>query len=160
MNFQRERYGSGTQSSYITKLFHDLIPALFSLRCATATNSFNCCTPITPPDSSKACAMLGQEPLAVGDLILTEVLQGFPDEMVFNEVRRLLTSLTVVELGGQGIAIQAARNFRALRNLGVTVRKTIDTIIATRCLASRYVLLHNDRDFQPFVDHLGLRVAV
>jgi predicted nucleic acid-binding protein len=47
-----------------------------------------------------------------------------------------------------------------LRSLGVTVRKTIDTIIATRCIRSRYVLLHNDRDFDPFVDHLGLRVVV
>jgi predicted nucleic acid-binding protein len=104
--------------------------------------------------------LLSREPLAIGDLILTEVLQGFSDEKAFNEARNLLTSLTVIQLGGQEIAIQAARNFRALRSLGVTVRKTIDTIIATRCIASRYSLLHNDRDFDPFVDHLGLRVVV
>jgi predicted nucleic acid-binding protein len=104
--------------------------------------------------------LLSREPLAIGDLILTEVLQGFSDEKAFNEARNLLTSLTVIQLGGQEIAIQAARNFRALRSLGVTVRKTIDTIIATRCIASRYSLLHNDRDFGPFVDHLGLRVVV
>ena len=104
--------------------------------------------------------LLSREPLAIGDLILTEVLQGFSDEKAFNEARNLLTSLTVIQLGGQEIAIQAARNFRALRSLGVTVRKTIDTIIATRCIASRYSLLHNDRDFHPFVDHLGLRVVV
>jgi hypothetical protein len=66
----------------------------------------------------------------------------------------------VVELGGEEIAIQAAKNFRALRKLGVTVRKTIDTVIATRCIKSGYVLLHNDRDFEPFVKHLGLRVVV
>ena len=71
----------------------------------------------------------------------------------------MLTSLTVVELGGRQIALQAAKNFRALRKLGVTVRKTIDTVIATRCIASGYTLLHNDRDFDPFVKHLGLRVA-
>ena len=104
--------------------------------------------------------LLSEEPLAIGDLILTEVLQGFSDEAAFNQTRRLLTSLTVVELGGQEIAIQAARNFRTLRSLGVTVRKTIDTIIATRCITSKYVLLHNDEDFHPFVDHLGLRVAI
>jgi predicted nucleic acid-binding protein len=104
--------------------------------------------------------LLSREPLAIGDLILTEVLQGFSDEKAFNKARNLLTSLTVIQLGGQEIAIQAARNFRALRSLGVTVRKTIDTIIATRCIASRYSLLHNDRDFGPFVDHLGLRVVV
>lgn len=104
--------------------------------------------------------LLGREPLAIGDLILTEVLQGFPDERLFNEARRMLTALTVVELAGQEIAIKAARNFRALRNAGVTVRKTIDTIIATRCIESRYDLLHNDRDFDAFVKHLGLRVVV
>ena len=70
----------------------------------------------------------------------------------------MLTSLTVVILGGEAIAIMAARNFRKLRALGVTVRKTIDTVIATWCIESGYSLLHNDRDFDPFVKHLGLRV--
>jgi len=105
-------------------------------------------------------ALLGQEPLAIGDLILTEVLQGFSDERDFNKARIMLTSLMVVELGGEEIAIQAAKNFRALRKLGVTVRKTIDTVIATRCIKSGYVLLHNDRDFEPFARHLGLRVVI
>src|ERR1019366_1938766 len=103
--------------------------------------------------------MLGHQPLAIGDLMLTEVFQGFAKERDFNEARKLLTSLIVVELGGEEIAIEAARNFRALRKLGLTVRKTIDTVIATRCIASGYDLLHNDRDFDPFVTHLGLRVV-
>lgn len=103
--------------------------------------------------------LLGREPLAIGDLILTEVLQGFGDERDFNQARKMLTSLMVVELAGQEIAIQAARNFRALRKAGVTVRKTIDTVIATRCIESGYDLLHSDRDFEPFVKHLGLRVV-
>jgi predicted nucleic acid-binding protein len=104
--------------------------------------------------------LLGQQLLAIGDLILTEVLQGFDNERDFNEARKMLTSLVVVELGGQEIAIQAAKNFRALRRRGVTVRKTIDTVIATRCIESGYDLLHNDRGFDPFAKHLGLRVAV
>ncbi len=104
--------------------------------------------------------LLGHELLAIGDLILTEVLQGFEDERDFNEAKELLTSLIVVELGGQEIAIQSAKNFRALRTLGLTVRKTIDTVIATRCIESRYDLLHNDMDFDPFATHLGLRVVV
>ena len=104
--------------------------------------------------------LLGEELLAIGDLILTEVLQGFHDEGDFNQARKLLTSLQVVDLGGEEIAIQAARNFRSLRRLGVTVRKTIDTVIATRCIESGYDLLHNDRDFDPFARHLGLRVVV
>ena len=103
--------------------------------------------------------LLGNEPLAIGDLILTEVLQGFADETDFNEARKMLTSLVVVELGGQDVAIQAAKNFRTLRRKGATVRKTIDTVIATRCIESGYDLLHNDRDFDPFAKHLGLRLA-
>jgi predicted nucleic acid-binding protein len=105
-------------------------------------------------------ALLGREPLAIGDLMLTEVLQGFTDEQACSQARKMLTSLTIVELGGQEIAIQAAKNFRALRSRGVTVRKTIDSIIATRCIESGYDLLHNDRDFDPFAKHLGLRVVV
>ena len=87
------------------------------------------------------------------------MLQGFDNDRDFNDARKMLTSLLVVELGGQGIAIQAAKNFRALRRLGMTVRKTIDTVIATRCIKSGYELLHNDRDFDPFAKYLGLRVA-
>jgi len=104
--------------------------------------------------------LLGREPLAIGDFMLTEVLQGSADERAFNAARKMLTSLMIVELGGLKIAIQAAKNFRTLRSRGVTVRKTIDTVIATRCIESGYELLHNDRDFDPFAKHLGLRVVV
>jgi predicted nucleic acid-binding protein len=109
--------------------------------------------------TDKLDSLLGREPLAIGDLILTEVLQGFPYERDFNRARKLLAALTVVQLGGEEIAVQAARNFRTLRKRGVTVRKTIDTIIATRCIESGYELLHSDRDFDAFAEHLGLRVA-
>jgi predicted nucleic acid-binding protein len=112
------------------------------------------------PQTERLDGLLGQQPLAIGDLILTEVLQGFSGEREFNQARRMLTSLTVVELGGVEIAIQTARNFRSLRRRGVTVRKTIDTVIATRCIESGYELLHNDRDFDPFAKYLGLRVVV
>jgi predicted nucleic acid-binding protein len=104
--------------------------------------------------------LLGSEQLAIGDLILTEVLQGFTSERDFRAAEQMLTSLQIVELGGREIAIQAAKNFRVLRKAGVTVRKTIDTVIATRCIESGYELLHDDRDFDPFVRHLGLRAAV
>jgi predicted nucleic acid-binding protein len=104
--------------------------------------------------------LLDREPLAIGDLILTEVLQGFADDRDFNQATKLLTSLITVAPGGQEIAIQAAKNFRELRRLGVTVRKTIDAVIATRCIESGFHLLHNDRDFDPFAKYLGLRVVV
>jgi predicted nucleic acid-binding protein len=111
------------------------------------------------PQTETLDGLLNSEPLAIGDLILTEVLQGFSSERDFNKARELLTSLIVVDLGGQEIAIQAAKNFRTLREIGITVRKTIDTVIATRCIESGYDLLHNDRDFDPFVKYLGLRAA-
>ena len=109
------------------------------------------------PQADKLDALLGSVPLAVGDLILTEVLQGCGTDKEFNEVRRLLLSLTVVSLGGQDVAIEAARNYRRLRSLGVTVRKTVDTVIATRCIVDKLELLHSDRDFDVFEQHLGLR---
>ena len=112
------------------------------------------------PQTERLDALLGSEPLVVGDLILAEVLQGFGSERDFNQARKLLTALDVVDLGGQDIAIQAARNFRTLRAKGLTIRKTIDTLIATRCIESDYSLLFSDRDFEPFVEHLGLRSAM
>ena len=105
-------------------------------------------------------ALLGSEPVAVGDLMLAEVLQGFGSDRDFDVARKLLTSLDVIDIGGREIALAAARNFRALRTLGVTVRKTIDTLIATRCILSGFSLLYSDRDFDPFVKHLGLRSAL
>ena len=112
------------------------------------------------PCVAKLDELLGRQPLAIGDLILTEVLQGFRNERDFETARRLLTSLTIIELGGTEVAIQSARNFRALRKRGVTIRKTIDTVIATLCIEDGYELLHDDRDFDPFVEHLGLRSVI
>ena len=103
--------------------------------------------------------LLGREPLAIGDLILAEVLQGFDSDRDFKAAQRLLTTLQIVEIGGREIAIQAARNYRLLRGHGVTVRKTIDTMIATRCIESGFDLLHSDRDFDAFAAYLGLRVV-
>ena len=112
------------------------------------------------PEAETLDSLLSTEPIATGDLILTEVLQGFVSDRDFNQAKKLLTSLVIVDLAGQDIAIQAARNFRVLRALGITVRKTIDTVIATRCIQSRLSLLYSDRDFDSFVEHLGLRSAL
>jgi predicted nucleic acid-binding protein len=111
------------------------------------------------PATDRLDELLSQEILAIGDLILAEVLQGFADDRQFSVGLRILSSLPVVEIGAREIAIQAARNFRTLRKAGITVRKTIDILIATWCFESRYELLHDDRDFDSFEKHLGLRVA-
>lgn len=109
------------------------------------------------PQSDRLDALLGIEPVAAGDVMLTEVLQGFTSDRAFDQALRLMDSLAIIEIGAAQIAIQAARNFRTLRARGVTVRKTIDTLIATRCIEDGHTLLYSDRDFDPFVRHLGLR---
>ena len=103
--------------------------------------------------------MFGRARLAVGDLIVAEVLQGIQDAREFHLVRHTLEAFAQIDLAGHDIAVKAAMNFRALRARGVTVRKTIDSIIATRCIEDGLTLLHTDRDFLPFQVHLGLKVA-
>ena len=100
--------------------------------------------------------LLGDELLAVGDLIVTEVLQGFASERAFRDALALLENFDWVPIGGGDVAVAAAINHRRLRALGITPRKTIDTAIATRCIVSGHALLHDDRDFDAFEQHLGL----
>ena len=102
---------------------------------------------------------LGIEGLVVGDLILAEVLQGFRTDKGFNEARRLPAQLTQLNVGGADLAVDAARNYRRLRTLGVTVRGTDAVLIATRCLVDGLRLLHSDRNFDAFEKNLGLRVV-
>jgi len=105
-------------------------------------------------------ALLGNQFVATGDLVLAEVLQGFGSVQDFNQGKKLLTSLPIIGLVGGDIAVQAAKNFRILRSRGITVRKTIDTLIATSCIEKGLTLLYSDKDFEPFVEHLGLRTAL
>lgn len=105
-------------------------------------------------------AALGVEPVAIGDIVLAEVLQGFGPDRDFERARGLLEALDRVDIAGAEVAVEAARNFRRLRAKGVTIRKTIDTLIATRCIRDGLPLLYADRDFEPFVAHLGLRSAL
>jgi len=111
-------------------------------------------------ESNYLHSLIGIQKLGVSDLIVVEVLQGFAAKRDFDQAKRLLSLVDVVDLGGWAVAVQAAENYRTLRSLGVTVRKTIDTIIATACIMHGYELLHSDRDFDPFVKHLGLRSAL
>jgi predicted nucleic acid-binding protein len=105
----------------------------------------------------EAAAM--REPLLIGDLILLEVLQGARDEAHAMRIERGLRSYAVVPLLNPDLAPHAARNYRKLRDLGVTIRKTADIIIGTFCIEHRHSLLHDDRDFAPMEQHLGLKVV-
>lgn len=111
---------------------------------------------VNTPQTTTLDALLGVEEVATGDLILTEVLQGFRQDADYRTAKRLLTSLTVYDMLGAHQAIRSAENFRALRKMGITIRKTVDVIIATFCIERRQGLLFSDRDFLPFVEHFGL----
>lgn len=95
--------------------------------------------------------------LLVGDLVLCEVLRGIPDPREHAAVNDVLLSFELVTIGGAELAIEAADHYRALRRLGVTVRKTIDLMIGTYCIAKDCALLHSDRDFDSMTRHLGLQ---
>ena len=103
--------------------------------------------------------VLGLKPIAIGDLILTEVLQGFKDDKDHKAAKLLLEDLVIFDLVGKDIAIKSADNFRFLRKKGITIRKPVDVIIATFCIERKLPLLFIDRDFKPFVKHLGLSAA-
>ena len=108
--------------------------------------------------AAESLERVARSPLVIGDLIMAEVLQGFRAEADFRRAERIFEALEFRSMVGREIAIAAARNHRTLRERGVTVRKTIDTIIATFCLVNGHQLLHRDRDFIPFQRHLGLQV--
>ena len=102
---------------------------------------------------------VARQRLGLIDIILCEVLQGVREERRFRELQLRLMSFEVFDSGGRDLAIAAARNFRALRARGRTIRSTIDAWIATFCMLHGHVLLHNDRDFEPFEEFLGLEVV-
>lgn len=112
------------------------------------------------PETDFLDDILGIRPVATGDLILTEVLQGFRNDRDYSTARRLLTELATLELLGTKMAVKSADNYRKLRKKGVTVRKTADVIIASFCLEHNLPLLFSDKDFKPFEEHFGLRNAL
>jgi len=104
--------------------------------------------------------MLSNVPIIMGDLILTEVLQGFKSDKDYETAKNYLDKLPFRQMGGYNVAIQSAQNYRQLRKVGVTVRKTIDIIIATFCIIEGLTLLHDDRDFDPIASHFPLKAFV
>jgi predicted nucleic acid-binding protein len=114
---------------------------------------------VSTPEVDRLDALLGVTPLAIGDLILVEVIQGFRNERDVATARQLFRSLALLPLLGGSNPWKAAENYRQLRRKGITVRKTIDGIIATACIEANLPLLFSDRNFQPYVEHLGLVAA-
>jgi predicted nucleic acid-binding protein len=100
---------------------------------------------------------LSNVPVIIGDLILVEVLQGFRSNKNYEIAKDFLSALLFRQIGGFNVAVQSAQNYRVLRKSGITVRKTIDIIIATFCIIEGLILLHDDRDFDPMVSHFSLK---
>lgn len=111
------------------------------------------------PQTDILDAALGQQNIGLGDIILCEVLQGYRSQRDFEAARQALLQFPIHLMGGTEIAIKSAENFRRLRQQGITVRKTIDCLIATFVIEQGFSLLHSDRDFEPFETHLGLMVV-
>ena len=110
------------------------------------------------PQTDFLDTILDNTPIIIGDLVLAEVLQGFRYDPDFEKVRRALGKFMQESMVNPTLAVQSARNYRFLRQKGVTVRKTIDSLIATFCIENDHQLLHNDSDFDGYEEHLGLRV--
>ena len=114
---------------------------------------------VVSPQVKQLDGLVGRKRVLTGDLVLAEVLQGLRSEREFRSVRDALLTLDVVPLTSPALAVKSARNYRVLRRHGRTVRKTIDCLIATWCIEHGVPLLFSDRDYEPFVKHLGLRAA-
>lgn len=113
---------------------------------------------INNPQTDYLNQIVDKTPILIGGLILAEVLQGFRDDKDFETARRIFGKFIQVEMVNPVLALQSARNFRLLRRKGITVHKTIDSLIATYCIEHEHDLLHNDSDFDGYEYHLGLSV--
>jgi predicted nucleic acid-binding protein len=111
------------------------------------------------PQTAWLLQAFGRRTLGTLDLIVCEVLQGIPGEANYEKIKEKMLELLVYNSGGEQMALASAQNYRKLRARGITIRKTIDCIIATYCIRQGFALLHKDRDFDPFEAHLGLRVV-
>ena len=111
------------------------------------------------PQTDYLHQIVDKTPILIGDLILAEVLQGFRDDADFEQARRTFGKYMQVEMDNPELALQSARNYRLLRRKGITVRKTIDSLIATYCIENEHSLLHNDNDFDGYETHLGLSIV-
>lgn len=113
----------------------------------------------TTPATTKLEAAAAREPLLIGDLILLEVLQGAREDAHAARIERALREYAIVSLLDDRLAAQASRNYRHLRDRGITIHKTADIIIGTFCIEHGHSLLHEDRDFEPMEKYLGLKAA-
>jgi hypothetical protein len=111
------------------------------------------------PQALRLRELMGVEPLALGDLMLCELLQGARSDQHARALEKELRKFDIHPMLDDGLAVIAARSYRGLRDMGITVRKTVDLLIGTYCIENGCHLLHSDRDFDPMRQHLGLKVV-
>ena len=110
------------------------------------------------PAVGKLRGLANANDIVVGDLVLLECLQGARDESHAARIESALRTFQIEAMLDATLAVESARHYRTLCVRGLTLRKTIDVIIATFCIARGYQLLHQDRDFEAMAAHLSLRV--
>lgn len=113
---------------------------------------------VLAPHTDRLDSDLETDIIIIGDLIIAELLQGFKTDKEYNTAKKIIEKFEYRDFVGKEIAMKTANNYRYLRKNGITVRKTIDVIIATFCIENEYQLIHNDKDFDPLEEHLGLKV--
>jgi len=111
------------------------------------------------PETDYLDRAISEELILVGDLILAETLQGFSRDEDFKQAQDLFSRFEQTGMINLQLALQSVQNYRGLCKKGVTIRKTIDCLIATFCIAENHTLLHRDSDFDGFEKHLGLNVV-
>jgi predicted nucleic acid-binding protein len=97
--------------------------------------------------------------LAMGDLVLLEILQGIRNDKQYKQVKAKLSLLDQYAMFDPSMVAKCADNFRFLRKKGITIRKTNDVIIASFCIDKAIPLLYSDRDFAPFSQYLNLQTV-
>lgn len=110
--------------------------------------------------SNRLDQALQDEQVALTDIILMEILQGFRSEKEYSRAKTALSALPCFEILGVKNALRYAEYYRTLRKQGITIRKNNDVMIAGFCIVQRIPLLFNDRDFEPFVKYLGLQTVL
>lgn len=112
----------------------------------------------TTPQTDLLARVIGRQEIGLGDINMFEVLQGFRAQSDFDRAKAALLRFSVFPIGGVDTAIKAAGYYRSLCRQGITVRKTVDCLLATFVIENSHSLLHNDRDFDHFAERFGMSV--
>lgn len=99
-----------------------------------------------------------EDPVCIADVILAETLQGFKNNEEFESAKTHLLHFPIYSLQSPEGYVRAAQLYRACRKEGITIRKTIDCLIAQTALDHSLFLLHQDSDFDRIATACGLRI--